>query len=569
MQFYTPEFKSLLEVYQLLDEGSKLQILKDKLLLDDYTAETFDTLFKGKAVIMANKFIEYIRTESLAQNGNTRDFTAVSDKTGKRELETATRSWHTKLIGIRDWIDVGLNGNIEPYKNYTFLQMIHAAEEWHDSLESGDGEVNYKEQNPIILDFRDKTTGLGFYWCDLQTSNCGEESDRMGHCGRTGAETLYSLREYKKHINNTTLNQSHLTAAMDYDGTMYQMKGPHNSKPEKQYHPYIVALIESGHLTDIKSEYDSGSDFKLYDLGKDAIEKLYKKMPNAKLFNTRQGARALRQLGIIKEIPKMPVEVNEMDIDDLLNHDLVIFKNLSPENVNSMLTGENGRDYMFDSLPSEEDIFDNFVHPKNKKKIEELLNKHLEKKGITALEVFDEVYPVPVDINELWEVADKSRLYHFNQVFEYANYEDLLYAIRDAYVYAWESAIYDDIKEAIIDTLKTEYNAKNISFDQVTRTKYVYPTGASRVLDRSKAKQVIYKQIVISFQIDDLNEILDEDTIDETIDYWGSDDPFDILVNAVSDGAIRPDASRYELSDSEPSKEEYNRQLGAMLDANF
>ena len=557
MQFYTPEFKGLFEVYQLLSEGSKLQILKDKLLLDDYTAETFDTLFKGKAVIMANKFI--VTIEKAQQRK-----LEIDPKTGKRELETWTRRYHTKLIGIRDWIDVGLNGQLGDWQNKGDIEdLFHEAEQWHTSLENGDGEVNYKEQNPIILDFRDRTTGLGFYWCDLQTSNCGEESDRMGHCGRTGAETLYSLREYKKHINNTTLNQSHLTAAMDHDGTMYQMKGPHNTKPEKQYHPYIVALIEAGYLTDIKSEYDSGSDFKLYDLGKDAIEKLYKKMPNAKLFNTRQGARALRQLGIIKEIPKMPVEVIEMDIDDLINQGLVSFKYFSPENVNNMLTGENGSDYMFDSLPSEEEIFDNFVHPKNKKKIEELLNKHLEKKGITALEVFGDVYPVPVDINELFQVAEESRMYGFNQVFENADYEDLLYAIRDAYVHAWEVAIYDDIKGEIIDTLKSQYNAKNISFHQVTRTKYSYSqTGARRT-------PITYEQIVISFQIDDLNEILDEDTIDETIESWGSDDPFDILVNAVSDGAIRVDKSRYELSDSEPSKEEYNRQLGNMLDENF
>ena len=99
-----------------------------------------------------------------------------------------------KLQSIMDWIRVGLNGNVKPYKDSSLNELLSLSKEWHDSLEIGQGDINYKETNPTILDFTDEN-GNGFYWADLNTKNSSEECNRMGHCGRSSYGYLYSLRQ--------------------------------------------------------------------------------------------------------------------------------------------------------------------------------------------------------------------------------------------------------------------------------------------------------------------------------------------------------------------------------------
>jgi hypothetical protein len=227
-----------------------------------------------------------------------------------------------------DWVRVGLNGNLGEYKDLPFIDLVLQSKDWHDSLEIGQGDINYKEENPILLDFRDEN-GNGFYWADLNTNNSPEECERMGHCGRSSYGSLFSLRQVIPINNKYKLNKSVLTAAIGEDGIMYQLKGVKNSKPKDEYHQYILPLFyvlggggeEDDYLIQgFGSEYAADQDFKLSDLPEETIKDLYPNRPD--LFSSRPMQRLLGQMGII-ELEPIPttftLEIKPEDFEDYLD----------------------------------------------------------------------------------------------------------------------------------------------------------------------------------------------------------------------------------------------------------
>jgi len=234
----------------------------------------------------------------------------------------------TKIQSIMDWIRVGLNGNVTPYKDLSYNELLEKSVQWHDSLEVGQGDINYKETHPILLDFRDKD-GNGFYWADLETKNSDDECRRMGHCGRSSYGYLYSLRQDIPLNNKYKLNKSVLTAAIGEDGIMYQLKGVKNSKPKDEYHQYILPLFyvlggggeEDDYLIQgFGTEYAADQDFKLSDLPEETIKDLYQNRPE--LFDSRQMQRLLGQMGII-EVEPLPttftLEIKPEDFEDYID----------------------------------------------------------------------------------------------------------------------------------------------------------------------------------------------------------------------------------------------------------
>jgi len=200
------------------------------------------------------------------------------------------RNYNNMVTTIRDWI----NGNVQngrmvnesgqpiDIRNYTLDQAFQESEQWHTALKAS-GEV-MNEEGRIIMKFPD-----GFYWIDLQTSNCREEADAMGHCANTNADTLLSLRKNKK---------PHVTVAYNYGdenykdvdvhernegddefvkgGSYQQCKGKQNDKPDEKYHPYILALFKKLEVKEYKPEYNPENDFRLSDLDEETIEGLVK-----------------------------------------------------------------------------------------------------------------------------------------------------------------------------------------------------------------------------------------------------------------------------------------------------
>ena len=321
------------ETQRLLLEASKKKILMDKLGLNEENAEILDELAGPLSVWMANKFIDYYIgyyggfSKELTRD-ELKEYTI--EKINQDVLIYRSRQ---KITEIMDWVRVGLNGNLGDNKNNHLEALLSKSKEWHDSLDIGTGDINYVENNPIVLDFRDEN-GDGFYWADLQTGNSTEECDRMGHCGRSSYGTLYSLREVKVLNPKYRINKSHVTASIGRDGILYQMKGVKNSKPKDEYHKYILPLFyvlggggyeEDYLIQGFGTEYASERDFKLSDLGNDVIIDLYKNRPE--LFDTRSLQRKLAELGLIEKPVidyNIKLEISPEKVGDYVNGDYVI-----------------------------------------------------------------------------------------------------------------------------------------------------------------------------------------------------------------------------------------------------
>jgi hypothetical protein len=317
--------KLIQSIKQIISEASKKQILMDKIGFDEDNADVLDRLCGPLSVWMGNKFIDvyadYVGRDASPENRKSLAIKYINDNA----LMYRERGIITSVM---DWIRVDLNGNLGENKELSLNQLRRKAYEWHDSLEVGQGDINYKEQNPTILNFTDEN-GNGFYWADLNTKNSPEECNRMGHCGRSSYGYLYSLRQVIPINNKYKLNKSVLTAAIGEDGILYQLKGVKNSKPKDEYHQYILPLFYvlggGGEQDDyliqgFGSEYASDQDFKLTDLPEETIKDLYENRPE--LFSSRPMQRLLGQMGII-EVEPLPtgfsLEIRPEDFEDYID----------------------------------------------------------------------------------------------------------------------------------------------------------------------------------------------------------------------------------------------------------
>ena len=293
-------------IKQIISEASKKKILIDKIGFNEDNADILDKLCGPLSVWMGKKMMEYQQQFSASWGNIAKQGEELITQMNTNRFIDGQRS---KIQSVMDWIRVGLNGNVKEYQNLPFKELYEKSKEWHDSLEVGQGDINYNEKNPILLDFRDKD-GNGFYWADLETKSSSEECKRMGHCGTSSYGFLYSLRQVVPINNKFKLNKSVLTAAISEDGIMYQLKGVKNSKPKDEYHQYIQPLFyvlgDSGEEDDyliqgFGTEYAADQDFKLSDLPEETIKELYQNRPE--LFSSRTMQRLLGKMGIIEVEP--------------------------------------------------------------------------------------------------------------------------------------------------------------------------------------------------------------------------------------------------------------------------
>lgn len=234
-------------------------------------ARDINDIARGYSIWLAHEMIKD-RSDLETHLDELGVYTRLENKDIIKSLEKDFINYYrSDLIQIVDWVLVGLNGDYTPYKSYNWSQLIDESNIWHEELSESEGDVNYKENGKVIIDFRDEH-GIGFYWVDLETSSCSEEGERMGHCGRSGSgSNLYSLRRNIKINKKEVLNKSVLTMAVDDDGMVTQLKGPKNSKPKEEYHKYIAKILlmeRDGKkvINGFKSEYESETDFNLGDI---------------------------------------------------------------------------------------------------------------------------------------------------------------------------------------------------------------------------------------------------------------------------------------------------------------
>jgi hypothetical protein len=295
-----------------------------------------------------------------------------------------------------------LNGNKSSLDDLSITKIASKSKQWHDQLNVGEGKLNYIENNPMLIDFRDEN-GNGYYWVDLQTQNSPEECDRMGHCGRSSYGYLYSLRSDKLLPGGKyKLNRSHLTAAIGDDGILYQLKGLKNSKPKEEYHQYVEPLFyyeDDGDylIQGFGTEYSTQQDFKLSDLPDTTIRKIYNDRPE--LFNTRGLKRKLGEMGIIKVEPtqtRFVLEIKTKDIGDYLDGNRYWSRKYMTKE-GEQVTKRYGyyEQIMSDSVwdladgvgwgEDWESALDYYVDRNNEKLIESMINEWISKSG-------DEVY---------------------------------------------------------------------------------------------------------------------------------------------------------------------------------
>jgi hypothetical protein len=295
--------------YTLLIESKvkKIGVLVDKLGISPENAETFFNKCGNQSIFIAKKLKEYINSLPSATYEDDEKVLKVFNEIVSGKFPQINNS----ITSIMDYIIVGLNGNRAPIENLSFNEIEAKSKEWHDTLEVGGGDIDYQEENKIIADFRDKN-GIGFYWVDFESNFCGEEKERMGHCANTdSSNTLYSLREVIKLGGNHTLNKSRLTAAVEPNGIIVQLKGEKNSKPSNKFHKYIIGLLNQKDdyddylINGFGSEYDSKNDFKISDLSDADFLALYEDRPE--LFTGYSAKKRLNALNL-EDVKLMPMK---------------------------------------------------------------------------------------------------------------------------------------------------------------------------------------------------------------------------------------------------------------------
>ena len=270
---WSDNFDNIQNVYVLKKKEDILLWISKSffLLLKENTKELFNSYFNKDQ----EKFNYY---KSIYDNikGGTLD-----DKTSKF-LKKTIKDHYQDLKLIEDYIfsDIRTNKYKLPLK-LKFEKAVELSEMWHNNLKASG--IIENETGKKIMTFDD-----GYYFINLETCNSQDEADAMGHCGKTNANTIVSLRDKNK--------RPHVTIAIDNDGTIHQIKGKGNTKPIDKYNRYIIEFIIK-FASDFENEFRPEEDFQLNDLSD--TELLYIKNNNEKLHKSKRFVKTLykRNLG--------------------------------------------------------------------------------------------------------------------------------------------------------------------------------------------------------------------------------------------------------------------------------
>jgi hypothetical protein len=535
-KYYHKKILNLLKEYNdnfgLLNE-SKKEIIMDKLGIREELAQVFDEIGKKLSVWLANKYLKHFYDDAKSQaEPNVPNKDILSAAKNRLNSRLTVYILRNVLSEIMDYIQVGLNGNKSSLDDLSILKIASKSSQWHDSLNIGEGAINYVEKNPILIDFRNEN-GEGYYWADLNVKNSPEECERMGHCGRSSYGYLYSLRSDRVLPGGKyKLNRSHLTAAIGEDGILYQLKGPKNSKPKEEYHQYIEPLFyyeDDGDylIQGFGTEYDAEQDFKLSDLPEATIRKIYN--DRLELFNTRGLKRKLGEMGIIDVEPLQTRFVLEIDPDDIGKY--LDGNHYWTRKYKDSEGKEVTKRYGYYERIMSDDVWDlaygsdwgedwksgltYYVNPENEKLIESMINEWISKSG-------DEV-------DEDMDLEDKLEQYDDN------------YDIRNA------------ITNAVNDVGSNEY------------VDYLRDTLKSALEEYGNVIEFSDETIKIQIDLKDYTRRMDEDTLDE---YYENcyDNPSCVFNELLSEGSI--DIPKPRFNDNwypDIDKTEYNQLLRERL----
>lgn len=294
-------FKSIItdilaENYLILEDKDKRSTIVNTLGFAQHWAELFHIVSPKFSLWVANSFVDHFYgmlkrdsrkiifgarvPEDVKGDYNTKKWLIGVINESKEAARLWTTTYRANYAYIFDWYRNVNTGSARNIKTYSYEEALRASEEWHESRDSRK-DVNYKEKNEIVLDYRD-ANGVGYYWANLNVSYSKEEADRMGHCGNKSGNVLFSLRS----INEKGEGESFVTLARTNDGTVSEVHGKKNSKPKKVYHRYIIDFFKNGKYPvnkfTLKGVYKPEHNFQLNDLDEHELNDLFEVNKNLK-----------------------------------------------------------------------------------------------------------------------------------------------------------------------------------------------------------------------------------------------------------------------------------------------
>jgi hypothetical protein len=485
------------------NQNSKIfKVLTEKIGLTSTLADDLIQMLGKRAIWFVNAFIQFhinkfnYKKEEVIKAWN------------KQGLSSHIRN---NIRMIMDWLQHPLSGR-QDLSQLTYETAIDKAEQFHEYLKQFAGaSFDYKETDTVIKRYPKTENGVEFYWAFIDNNYCSRESERMGHCGRTGySNRLFSLRSIKPHGNHT-LTDSHVTVAWDRrDGIMYQSKGKSNSKPKAEYFPYIYDLILTSLTTPIfeeidmepfsgfGSEYESSKDYNWSDMTAEQIKTLYQIKPE--LFNNRAAKKIAGEMGLIPNYQppqtKFTLNLNVSEYSDYIDCSNYNYtrKNHKGERVHYDICVDYIENGGFDS-----GIYDNYYDNNDWKHYIDYLNEN--------------------NIAAVWAYIEKTLGRTKDELLE--EYDDLEEIIDDNEDDLDE--LTNIINSCVADALQSDY------------TDTVVESIKSAIEELGTLKEWDYEHAVIEIDLNNFN--LDADYLEEYAERC-DDDPKCMYNEAVGDGSI-------------------------------
>ena len=301
----------------LLTEGAK-DVLTKKQGYDEAVADYLIELAGKLAIWVGNGIINQEINEINSSGGHWAEGLSRMELVGKISKLYIRQKYSRWITEILDWIKHPLVGK-QDLSKMTLLEALSKSREFHKELEAIGGDIDFKEENEIVKRYP-SDDGSEYYWVKIDSNFCDKESERMGHCGRSGrGNILYSLRSIKPYGKGHTISDSHVTIAFNpNDRKILQAKGKKNQKPSERYFPYIFDFIkylaENNLFLGFGSEYASDEDYDWDDMTKEQIDYLYKFNPD--IFDSYSSKMMLKRKGYDIEMPNGVVDI-KIDVDDL------------------------------------------------------------------------------------------------------------------------------------------------------------------------------------------------------------------------------------------------------------
>lgn len=154
------------------------------------------------------------------------------------------RGWWNNYDLLFSWL------NDEP----TNYELIKGEDDINTAYNIAQEELQNKEDPDFIIHQFDD----GYYWYNLNTSNCSVEAERMGHCGTDSRGTLVSLRQRK---GKRKASSSYVTMTWDRsEQILYQIKGRSNDAPTYDLWEYIDWFIKNAPIRSVMETGEHSND---------------------------------------------------------------------------------------------------------------------------------------------------------------------------------------------------------------------------------------------------------------------------------------------------------------------